>query len=872
MTVLARLRRFAGNHLPVATRADLRAARHRARQFASAYRRLAAAVDDRPYRSEREPGPPNRDEVATAAERARVTDAQAGLFERLTSGASLEAASAETVRDLIKAGRVTASASFAEALAAREETATAGHLAAAIVADHRKLPELATAEFAHVPAEVWQAHATAEYLEAAYRTAPERAREVISDLLAERTVVLGPRGWYDVLAYAFATGGIEQAGQAFDILDERAEAEPDAWHGAAQEIAWLRGWMRPGDGGAVDGHRGKDPEGHIPFALLDYRQPSKAKTSQNIGDHIQTLASLGHLARHTNVRFRGEGELAEFAREMQQRVRAEHTLDTPPQDVTLLTAQRDSSTAQNFPEGTWAFVFGWFMHPLFGLRHDFPPHPNLRPILVSFHCNKRELLTAEAIDYLRRYGPVGCRDWTTVDLLLSVDVPAFFSGCLTTTVDTLFPQAGSGQREQRDATVYVDMPDGSVPAGAERVAHSDPQVKERTLGGNLRRAADLLDDYRARFSRMVTSRLHSYLPARSLGLDVRFLPKNRADVRFGGLIDIEDTAFNAIRDGMLDRLEQVTTALLSGKPEDEVYRLWRDLCADDVAAARQRHEAVTALPSPSVDAPGIAARVRALGTGPARHAASQTVDIVMPVSRSDLGTVPHTLTSALATASRPVRLTVLAWECGAKQREWLDWSVGDADVAWLPCDDLPQGAWPILLPELFPELDRVTVLPAVAALPGDIAELAERDLAGSPLAARSSLGTRETSGFGVFYRAARRLHPDADAAQDLYRRMHARHVFDFDAFFTEVMVLDLARMRTDEVASRFVPYNEHFGLTAAEVLTAYAGPDRAVLPARWAHIPTHERVHDPQLVYWPGTAKPWQGRVVAGQEYWAGRG
>ena len=56
-------------------------------------------------------------------------------------------------------------------------------------------------------------------------------------------------------------------------------------------------------------------------------------------------------------------------------------------------------------------------------------HDALRPLFVSFHCNKRDLLTDDAIAYLKRYGPVGCRDWTTVYLLLSAGVPAFFSGC-----------------------------------------------------------------------------------------------------------------------------------------------------------------------------------------------------------------------------------------------------------------------------------------------------------------------------------------------------------------------------------------------------------------------------------------------------------
>ena len=115
----------------------------------------------------------------------------------------------------------------------------------------------------------------------------------------------------------------------------------------------------------------------------------------------------------------------------------------------MITAHRDASIYEPIPEDTWILCFGWFMHSLFRMRHGFPLHRNLRPIFVSFHCNKRELLTPEAIDYLKRYGPVGCRDWTTVDLLLSIGVPAFFSGCLTTTIDTVFPDlavaAGGGR-------------------------------------------------------------------------------------------------------------------------------------------------------------------------------------------------------------------------------------------------------------------------------------------------------------------------------------------------------------------------------------------------------------------------------------------
>src|SRR3954466_1137940 len=105
------------------------------------------------------------------------------------------------------------------------------------------------------------------------------------------------------------------------------------------------------------------------------------------------------------------------------------------------------------------------MHPIFGGRSDLPFHRAIRPIFISFHINKPEILTAEAGEDLKRYGPIGCRDWTTVDLLMSHGVDAFFSGCVTTTT---FITAG-----RRDA--------GVLPEGASGVGRVDTIVGPRDL-------------------------------------------------------------------------------------------------------------------------------------------------------------------------------------------------------------------------------------------------------------------------------------------------------------------------------------------------------------------------------------------------------
>ena len=174
-------------------------------------------------------------------------------------------------------------------------------------------------------------------------------------------------------------------------------------------------------------------------------------------------------------------------------------------------------------------------------------------------------------------------------------MPAFFSGCVTTTIDTVFPDLAAPPPAGAPVA-YVDMPAEDVPAGAVTYAHSDPAVRRRSFVANAGRALDLLETYRTRHSAVVTSRLHCYLPLRSIGVPAEFRPRNRSDVRFDGLLDIDDEAFGAIRAGLLGKLEHVHEAILGGRPEAEVYSLWRELTAAEVAAAEERMRRPLRLP------------------------------------------------------------------------------------------------------------------------------------------------------------------------------------------------------------------------------------------------------------------------------------
>jgi hypothetical protein len=158
------------------------------------------------------------------------------------------------------------------------------------------------------------------------------------------------------------------------------------------------------------------------------------------------------------VRFSGEDGLGELASELQGRVRPELRRRDVSGAIHLFGVDRDFSGEAQIPPDTWMLAFGWHMHPLFDLRYDFPYHPNLRPLYLSFHVNRLDMLSEAALEELRRHGPVGCRDWTTVFLLLSAGVDAFFSGCVSLTVDALVPDArrgvprrGAGRADRRPA-------------------------------------------------------------------------------------------------------------------------------------------------------------------------------------------------------------------------------------------------------------------------------------------------------------------------------------------------------------------------------------------------------------------------------------
>jgi hypothetical protein len=613
---------------------------------------------------------------------------RAELADRLLTGERLEDAVAATVRLHLEGANAAPALSLAQALQTAPATRVSGLVGAALVANAMGLPELAWASFREVPTPVWRRLAPQEFFRTAFMVDRTAALQELRHILEDAPDDISPRGWLGLVRAAFGAREERLAAEAFQLAESSARRDPGAWAETNMERDWLRPWitnvLRPPA-------PPKAPPDHTCLAIFDYKQPDWSTTSRNIGDWVQTLASLGHLVRHRNVRFHGSTDVLSVLDTLRDRLRPELRLNTNTRDVSVVPVHRDASSYCPIPPNTWAITFGWFMHGMFG-RHDFPLHPHLRPIFISFHCNRQAILSPEAIQYLCAHGPVGCRDWTTVGLLLSAGVPAFFSGCLTTTLDAIFPDLDSQRHPRADAPVaYVDV---KAADGGEFITHTDQRVVHDTLGANLHRALELMEAYRSRYSVIVTSRLHCYLPCRSIGAAVRFAPRNPADIRYSGIVDTTDAEFAAIQQGIYTKLAAVLEAMLAGRPEAEVYEIWRDVCADDVAKARARRLTVARIPPPSFDVKAACELVRAREVTTKRTVSSTTgpaVDVALALDGNLKETMNVVVNAMVERCSRPLHLWVLCRDHTSDDFSRFAALFPEVSVTWLPCDEIDYG-------------------------------------------------------------------------------------------------------------------------------------------------------------------------------------
>lgn len=147
------------------------------------------------------------------------------------------------------------------------------------------------------------------------------------------------------------------------------------------------------------------------YALMTYsKQPG-----YNIGDYIQSLAAKQYLPRVDH--YISRDHLSEYDQ-----------------------------------EGVKMIMNGWYMR----IPENWPPSSLIDPLFVSMHINesaKTNMLQEAGVDYFKGLkNPVGCRDRYTVQLLQDKGIDAYYTGCLTTTLDIKY------KSEHKSDNIYIVDP------------------------------------------------------------------------------------------------------------------------------------------------------------------------------------------------------------------------------------------------------------------------------------------------------------------------------------------------------------------------------------------------------------------------------
>src|SRR5699024_3967832 len=577
------------------------------------------------------------------------------------------------------------------------------------------------------------------------------------------------------------------------------------------------------------------------FGVLSYDQPGIR--SRNIGDYIQTIASIGHLLRYENLSLSGDQGLTGLFAKLRQSVKDERKYAGPEAELNLVEVYRDGNVYQDIPEDTWYIAFGWYMHDIFGKSFNIPFHPNLRPILLSVFVRYPEMLTPDAISYLKKYGPVGCRDWQSVAVLRAVGVPAFFSGCLTTTVDTLFPASAT---DHRSGTLRVDWPKGGKGPKKKQTVTA---IRDKSFPENLELARNWVADYAYKYKQVLTSRLHANLPARSVGAEVDFEPKNKSDSRFGGLIGINEDEFDAIREGILDKLSVLIPLIATGAPEDEIYAKWAEITADDMAVA---DDYLASANLPVADSTAIAAVVNDVERPVPEK---DCIDIFMTVDSGEQPLVPTTLKSIDAHASQPYRVWLPSGALDLGQVDELQAVLSNGSVHILApvsfdgianTNDLVQA----LLPELFPEHERLVVVPAGAEVSSDLTELSTIGLGDALIAAKHDVRKNRSSGLTLMRRIASSFGDDYVGALKFVFATHAGMSEDFTPFDPQIAVLNLNELRHDGTAERIVGLLADIDISYADALQIAVGGRYRDLYSEWNVRANWETSDSLRIVNW----------------------
>ena len=611
----------------------------------------------------------------------------------------------------------------------------------------------------------------------------------------------------------------------------------------------------------------------INIAVMDYKLLDKSRTSRNRGDYVQTLAALSNLLRFQNIDYVGNTKLSNYLNSLKKQIQPQRQITSHAAKVQPVAIDRDFSSGREYPKNTWLISNGWFMHRNFKGPVDFPYPKNVLPLMISFHIQDPDVLTDEVVKELKRIEPIGCRDWTTLYRLRDFGIKAFFSGCVTTTVGQVLPPA-TGTNKKKLAQVETKIDERKYLGWqVDQFIQVGEQVRAFDLVDGIEDAREMLAEY-VDYREVVTSRLHCYLPARSMGLPVDFKPKNLADVRFEGLINLDETAFNKIRNGIEDKLEITLKAILEGKTEKEVRKLWAEICQAEVEFAETYATTYSKVTPSNIDVPAAVAALEAskikVGNNPR---GKKVVETALALDQNLEDMIPVVLQSLVDHTSREVNAHVLTRGLGSAFRERMGKLFPEINFTFYNFDDVNYGDEIALLshisvstmdrlflPEMLNDLDKVLYLDIDILIQGDVGELYDLNLGDNAFAGKRTRLKTWANMIRPITRAT--LHFAPEKAWDIRKRLHDQADLTSRTFNAGILVLNLELMRAENFTAEHMYLVEQCRMNDQDVFNIYSRDRVLEIDSEWNHVPSQDFNASPKISHWAGPAKPWKAEYV----------
>ncbi len=170
----------------------------------------------------------------------------------------------------------------------------------------------------------------------------------------------------------------------------------------------------------------------------------------------------------------------------------------------------------------------------------------INPLLVAVHLNNLYTIPKETLNYLKQHEPIGCRDYTTRNFLMFKGIKAYFSSCLTTTLDLKYKQKDN---KRKNTIIFCDYTIDETEQNRtdtelkkilaqyanytiEHTKHSYPLGTD--IGECFTEAENLIKKY-ATAKLVITTRIHCALPCLALGTPVILILKNYDKFRYNGI-------------------------------------------------------------------------------------------------------------------------------------------------------------------------------------------------------------------------------------------------------------------------------------------------------------------------------------------------